>query len=232
VAPLDVEPVDQVANSRSVWIPPGDWVDGWTGAVVSGPRTLANVTQPPSRIPMWHRKGAVLVTATPSPTGRLVHQDWAELIVHAWPAAGAAVGRRVVYEQEGNGGGTGDVETPTVVEMITRDDGTVSLTVTAAPVARAWLVRLHLDPGQHLQLSAGADAKQLPVRHVPPAAGCKQNRGSGSGGGVTDSGASDAEFFPFLGEGAPPPCMSGAVAEFRLAQGRAPVRVEGKLTYT
>ena len=60
VAPLDTEPVDNVSNTRSVWIPPGDWVDGWTGAVISGPKTVT-VTQPAERIPMWHKSGGLLV---------------------------------------------------------------------------------------------------------------------------------------------------------------------------
>jgi alpha-D-xyloside xylohydrolase len=60
VAPLDTEPVDNVSNTRSVWIPPGDWVDGWTGAVTAGPKTVT-ITQPPERIPMWHKSGGLVV---------------------------------------------------------------------------------------------------------------------------------------------------------------------------
>ena len=58
VAPLDVEPVDKIQNSRSVWVPPGQWQDAWTGEIVTGPVTM-NVSQPPERIPMWHRRGTV-----------------------------------------------------------------------------------------------------------------------------------------------------------------------------
>ena len=141
VAPLDVEPVDKVDNSRTVWVPPGDWVDGWTGAVLSGPQKI-NVTQPPSRIPMWHRKGTLLVTALPSPSRRLTRQNWTELTVHAWPATGVAVGRREVYAQESAEAGS---EAPTVVEMVTHVNGTITLSVSPSRMTRSWLVRMQLQ---------------------------------------------------------------------------------------
>jgi len=40
VAPLDVEPVDNVTNTRSVWLPPGEWIDGWSGKTINGPQTI------------------------------------------------------------------------------------------------------------------------------------------------------------------------------------------------
>ena len=52
-------------STRTVWIPPGEWHDGWDGSTVTGPKTM-NVTQPFDRIPMWHRSGG-LVVAAPEP---------------------------------------------------------------------------------------------------------------------------------------------------------------------
>ena len=43
-------------TSRTVWIPPGQWTDAWTGASVSGPKNVS-VSQPVERIPLWHKAG-------------------------------------------------------------------------------------------------------------------------------------------------------------------------------
>lgn len=46
IAPLEGDHVDKEAKggllpaSRSVWIPPGEWQDGWTGKAVTGPQTI------------------------------------------------------------------------------------------------------------------------------------------------------------------------------------------------
>jgi alpha-glucosidase (family GH31 glycosyl hydrolase) len=59
---------DSTANetTRSVWVPPGDWADAWTGEVVSGPKTI-QVTKGYEQQPMWHKKdgGLMVVTNTP-----------------------------------------------------------------------------------------------------------------------------------------------------------------------
>ena len=49
-------------STRSVWVPPGQWQDQWSGDVVSGPG-FVSTTQPWERIPLWTRRGALLVMA-------------------------------------------------------------------------------------------------------------------------------------------------------------------------
>ena len=64
--------------NQSVWIPPGQWKDVWSGETTTGPRML-NVTSVPSRMPMWHRAGGLLILASESRL-RVEEQDWSRLI--------------------------------------------------------------------------------------------------------------------------------------------------------
>ncbi len=54
-----VAPVVDENTRRVVYLPPGSWVDFWTGAVLSGGQTLL-VDAPLDRIPVWVRAGAVI----------------------------------------------------------------------------------------------------------------------------------------------------------------------------
>ncbi len=47
------------ARERDVLIPPGAWIDWWTGGRVEGPRTV-RVAAPIDRIPLWVREGAMV----------------------------------------------------------------------------------------------------------------------------------------------------------------------------
>ena len=101
-------------------------------------------------------------------------------------------------------------DTSTAVQLETDGNGTVRVTVSASVVARAWIVRLHLRPGQRvatLQYEAKGSlaaqtAEALEVQHLQPHPDC-----AGRG------------FFPFGGAGTAPACKAGPVAEFRLVAG-------------
>ena len=56
---LLVAPVTDANTRRVVYLPKGEWVDFWTGAAVSGERTLV-VDAPTEMIPVFARAGAVL----------------------------------------------------------------------------------------------------------------------------------------------------------------------------
>ena len=140
------------------------------------------------------------------------------LVVEAWPAAGASRATRFVYEQEGSAHDV-DGAAPTTVELVTRGDGSVAVAVSASPVARAWVVRVHLRTAtQRLVLAAAsvsADDEALaagPVRHLAPRA----------------AGECSAHF-PLEGAGARPACGAGAVAEFRLAASTEAREVEATI---
>lgn len=50
---------------RSVYLPPGEWQDFWTGELISGKRTL-EVRVPLERIPLWLKAGTILPLAAPT----------------------------------------------------------------------------------------------------------------------------------------------------------------------
>ena len=211
VAPLDVEPVDNVTNTRSVWIPPGEWVDGWSGVTVEGPKNIS-VTQPANRIPMWHKRGSVLVTDGTKDNLRIVNQDWTELTIEAFPTAVASSEHREVFEQD-NSEYAGAPHS-TVVSLSTFGNGTVVVAMSASPVRRCWVVRLHLHHvGQRISVdpvTVVAASIVGPIRHLL-AKDCSQAH------------------FPFGGAGVRPACHAGPIAEFRLAATTAPRRIEATL---
>jgi hypothetical protein len=81
---------------------------------------------------------------------------------------------------------------------------------------RAWLLRLHLRPGQQVLQAAvtvGAAHRRLLVRHLSP-----RPEGASSGSVADD-------FLPFGGRGAPPPPNAGPVAELELPPSTAETEV-------
>ena len=141
---------------------------------------------------MWHKSGAVLVTAKGGAL-RVAEQDWSSLVVEAFPSAHPSVEHREVYGPEGSP----DADRSTTITLATDGQGRVSVSVSASAVPKAWTVRLHLRPGQHLELVADGKASAV-VRHLRPTAACSDS------------------FFPFGGPGSLPACNAGPVAEFDL----------------
>jgi alpha-D-xyloside xylohydrolase len=56
---LLVAPIIDDGTQRTVYLPPGEWIDYWTGTSQSGARTVI-ADAPIDRIPLWSRAGAVL----------------------------------------------------------------------------------------------------------------------------------------------------------------------------
>ena len=182
-----------------VWLPPGDWQDAWTGATITGPKTL-EITPTESEgkynLPMWHKRGSLLVTVHEGQQ-RINSQDWSELTIEAFPAD-SATETREIFEQEGSAHGN---NASTVVELTT-DASKLHVGVSASAVARSWLVRLHLRPGERLALSDESLARMGgvgSVHHIEPLRNCNESG-----------------YFPFAGKGSAPGCQAGAIAEFRL----------------
>ena len=123
--------------------------------------------------------GALLV-AVRDGTQRIDDQDWSELTLEGWPASEAVTEQREVFEQDFSEHGD---DVSTVVRLSTDGAGKVHIDVSESPEPRAWLVRLHLAPGQALALDAAAEDVGS-VRHLEPRSDCD-----------------DAGFFPFAGAG-------------------------------
>jgi hypothetical protein len=220
-------------TSRTLWVPPGDWQDAWDGSVVTGPKNITT-TQPYERLPMWHNKnGGLIVTTTTTnatPAMRIDDADWSTLTLEAFPPRKgvSATTRRLMVPRNA----TFDARTEIVFE--TTEDGTVTFNIAAPnPAAaaaaasttaaanhqqQAWVVRLHLFPGQRVEMVT-VDGEVL----------TKASDGGGGDGGVgtfwhiapVDKGSYG--FFPLGGAGTAPAENAGYVAEFEVPA--APVEV-------
>jgi hypothetical protein len=238
-----VAPLDEQEMNRSVWIPPGDWQDAWDGSIVTGPRTI-NVTKPFSQIPMWHRRGGILITTHSAnkqkAAQRIAEQDWSELTLHAFPSESSSVSSRRLVAGAQN----------TIVQLATDGAGAVSVHITppppvevaaratAAAVSRAWCLRVHLAPTQRVttaSLDGGAEilvdaadaadattrAKSISGTSTAPLLLLLQHIEPSSDCGAT---------FPFEGLGVSPACKAGPVAELCIPASAAPRRIELRLT--
>ena len=141
---------DSTANStsRSVWVPPGEWQDAWDGKVVVGPSVIV-ATQPYERLPMWHRRGGLMIMVDDGKL-RVDSQDWSTLTLQTFPDfSSSSVSTRSVYSQSQIASVSSD-KLHTGLTMtttpVTNTTGTVTIDITASndKVSRGWIVRTHL----------------------------------------------------------------------------------------
>ena len=70
---------------RSLWIPPGAWMDAWTGKTVTGPAIVTNV-YPLQQIPLYIKAGAVIALAPEMQfTGE---KPWNPITLDVYPGIG------------------------------------------------------------------------------------------------------------------------------------------------
>ena len=98
VAPI-LEPARRGAETeRTVWIPPGEWQDLWSGRVRRGPATIG-VCCRLDEMPLFVRRGGVVLSAPQrQSTGVPV---WPELVVDAFVPTEDMVQTRKLYEDDG-----------------------------------------------------------------------------------------------------------------------------------
>ncbi len=137
-----------VTVSQSLWIPPGNWIDAWSGNVINGPQTIsANVPLP--QIPIYIKPGTLVPLAPEmSYAGQ---QPWDPITLDVYPSMESnAVAS--LYED--------DTVTPNYITGAYRttqitasaNDAGQSVTVTINPAQgtftgastnRSWIVRIH-----------------------------------------------------------------------------------------
>ena len=181
------------ASTRKVWIPPGDWQDGWDGSTVTGPKAI-NVTQPFDRIPMWHRKGG-LVVAAPDPGLRVDEQDWETLLLHAFPGSSDGSEPSAVRRTVKN---RGDLASAQHIDFATDGNGKATF-ILGAPedgTPRAFVLRLNLKHGEQVQ-SVSINGNVVDVTALAS---------------FTSSSSSD-QHFPFQGLGSSPAPLAGDIVE-------------------
>jgi hypothetical protein len=126
----------------SFWVPPGRWVDFFTGRIYAGPAAIT-VQAPLSRIPVLIRAGAVLPTA---PYADHAGASPASLILTAYPGAR---GSFRLYDDQGTGFGytRGRYSWTSIVQSrhgrhTTLVIGPASGHFAGQPRRRTWLIRL------------------------------------------------------------------------------------------
>ncbi|MGD9613682.1 MAG: TIM-barrel domain-containing protein, partial [Kiritimatiellia bacterium] len=98
VAPL-LEPARNGADAeRTVWIPPGEWIDLWTGRAHRGPATIG-VRCSLREFPLFARRGGVVLSAPQRQSSGV--PVWPELVVEAYVAAEDGEQTRTLYEDDG-----------------------------------------------------------------------------------------------------------------------------------
>jgi alpha-glucosidase (family GH31 glycosyl hydrolase) len=140
--------------ARNVWLPPGEWEDLWTGDIVAGPKTT-RVQAPLERMPMWVRRGGLVLTAPQAQyTAEL---QWDRITVEAFPPATGEV-RRELYEDDGI---SPDYQMGAFARTALTLTGTgegarlaiapVKGPYGGVPASRTWTMRFHLRAGQSVQ---------------------------------------------------------------------------------
>jgi hypothetical protein len=139
VAPI-TSPNDAAGNgSATVWVPPGNWTDWFTGTTYTGPATVT-VTAPLSRMPVLVKGGGIVPTRTDY-VDNAGQRPATQLTVNV--AAGAD-GSYSLYQDAGEGAPTSSSTTPFGWRDTTRTltIGAAAGTYPGAPAARSYTLRL------------------------------------------------------------------------------------------
>ena len=159
---------------RILWIPPGDWINAWTGETLSGPLMLTN-TVPLDKIPIYIRAGAVLPLAPEMEyTGE---KPWDPVTLDLYPQAGET-GMATLYEDDTKTTAYQHGEFRTTTISLTASDSTKTVTVEISAgkgkfhgelKRRSWILRLHKPFGwpqnnSPKQVIINGKKESLPVR--------------------------------------------------------------------
>ncbi len=147
--------------SRSVWVPPGSWIDAWSSTVVKGPQTMQVTNVPLDQIPMWHRRGSILITTAPRRS--VSEQDWMSsndpLTIEVFPfehtSASLQSVSRLFFDTKSDP--KHPMSTPITLSQTTSSAGhSTNMSHSALKLSvekgleRFWRVRVHLLPGERV----------------------------------------------------------------------------------
>jgi len=138
--------------ARTVWIPPGTWINAWTGATVKGPVTLS-ANAPLGQIPLFIRSGSIFALAPQmSYTGQT---PWNPVTLDVYPST-TETDQTTLYEDDTvtTAYQQGQFRTTTIKTWADESAKTVSVSIAPAVgtyagalAQRAWVMRLHRPPG-------------------------------------------------------------------------------------
>ncbi len=134
--------------SQSQWIPPGKWINAWTGDVLSGSTTIIGNT-PLDETPLYIRSGSIFALAPQMQyTGQL---PWDPITLDAYPSATES-DHASLYEDDTltTAYQQGQYRTTPITTWADDADKTVSVLIggatgsfSGASTQRSWIVRLH-----------------------------------------------------------------------------------------
>jgi len=135
-------------RSRTLWIPPGNWIDVWNGNIITGPKTVT-VDVPLSKMPIYVKTGSIIPLAPDmSYTGE---KPWNPITLDVYPSRNSVASARL-YEDDtiSNKYKYGDYRTTQISAAV--DDANHKVTVNidsaqgdfdGALKNRSWKVRVH-----------------------------------------------------------------------------------------
>lgn len=155
---------------RTVWIPPGEWLDLWSGRAHRGPTTIG-VRCPLREMPLFVRRGGVVLSAPQRQVTGV--PAWPELVVDAFVPSADGEQTRTLYEDDGISTAHERGAYALSEFRLRRHGHEISLEVAPVhasaevlPRTRQLAVRFHLPAGF---VPAGNDFADIPA-HAPRAA--------------------------------------------------------------
>lgn len=160
---------------RALWIPPGNWINAWSGDVVTGPLIVTNMT-PLDQQPIYIRSGAVLPLAPQ--TQYAGEKPWNPITLDFYPAV--QPGSATLYEDDTLTAAYKKGQFRNTIITASADDTAKTVTVQIAPakghfkdamMKRSWTLRIHpwvfwphdLTPSQ---ISVNGKPSELPIRKL------------------------------------------------------------------
>ncbi|HXI72846.1 MAG TPA: TIM-barrel domain-containing protein [Verrucomicrobiae bacterium] len=185
-----------LAQTVPVWIPPGSWINAWTGAVLKGPATISDNALL-DHIPLYIRSGSIFALAPQMQyTGQL---PWSPVTLDAYPST-TEVDQTTLYEDDTltTAYKQGQFRKTSIKTWANDGNKTVSVNIDAAagsypnaPVQRSWVVRLRRPPDWSSDLTPVSAT--LNGNAIGPIVRCVKNISTMPLG--ADNGAPDGDIF-------------------------------------
>lgn len=150
---------------RKNWIPPGTWIDAWTGKATTGPK-LVTEPVPLSKTPILVRDGGIVILSGPLET--TANGIWGAPMLDLYVPRSDKSTVRTMAEDDGTSVGYLKGQTATTEISMRRTGARVKLTIGAAkgryaamPTVRRWRLRFNLPQGAGMG-AVKVDGNSLP----------------------------------------------------------------------
>jgi hypothetical protein len=199
VVRLGSRPVNFQPVQRRVWIPPGEWIDAWTGQRFAGPATITNRCSI-EQTPVYVKAGSVLALAPEMQfTGE---KPWSPVTLDIYPRSGET-SETILYEDDTltTAYKRGEYRKTKISVSANASRKTLSVAIDAAegnfrsaPAERSWTLRFH-QPGDW-PANAEISRVRLNGRNAGPVARVERKASAMPFG--DESGAPDGDVFEIV----------------------------------